>query len=154
MTMMMLQFTKTLTTQANERKAEREEARKLQDAAQKADRERQEALAQDRERQQRALEEERIQLERERLALERKTRRQALEDQRKRDKIRATAPMAKMSEKEDVETYLELFEKHERFLEIPKELWTAHLRPLLQRMFWWEHKPWTKQTSMHFVLTL
>ncbi len=39
--------------------------------------------------------------------------------------------MAKMSEKEDVETYLELFEKHELFLEIPKELWTAHLRPLL-----------------------
>ena len=125
MTMMMLQFTKTLTTQTNERE---EEARK---AAQKADIERQEALAQDRERQQRALEEERIQLERERLALERETRRQAQEDQRKRDKIRATAPMAKMSEKEDVETYLELFEKHERFLEIPKELWTAHLRPLL-----------------------
>lgn len=36
-----------------------------------------------------------------------------------------------MSEKEDVETYLDLFEKHEQFLEIPKEIWTAHLRPLL-----------------------
>ena len=131
MTTMMLQFTKTLTTQTNEREAEREEARKLQEAAQKADIERQEALAQDRERQQRALEEERIQLERERLALERETRRQAQEDQHKRDKIRATAPMAKMCEKEDVESYLELFEKHEQFLEIPKELWTAHLRPLL-----------------------
>ena len=35
-----------------------------------------------------------------------------------------------MSEKEDVETYLELFEKHEQFLEIPKNLWIAHLRPL------------------------
>ena len=55
MTTMMLQFTKTLTTQTNEREAEREEARKLQEAAQKADIERQEALAQDRERQQRAL---------------------------------------------------------------------------------------------------
>lgn len=39
--------------------------------------------------------------------------------------------MAKMGEKEDVETYLELFEKHEQFLEIPEDLWTAHLRPLL-----------------------
>lgn len=135
MAQMMLQFTQAITLQANSREAEREEARQLQEhnlaEAQRAEAARQEALALERERKQRELEEERIRLERERLALERETRRQAQEEQRKRDRIRATAPMAKMSEKEDIETYLEIFEKHEQFLEIPKELWTAHLRPLL-----------------------
>ena len=107
MTNMMLEFTKTITLQANNRDIEREEARQLKEhnqaEAQRAEMERQEALAQERERKQLGLEEERIQLERERLALERETRRQAIEEQRKRDKIRA-----KMTEKEDVYTYLDI----------------------------------------------
>lgn len=113
MTQMMLQFTQAITIQTNKRETDREEA-----------------LFRERERNQTALEE-KIKLERERLIFDRETRRQAQEEQRKRDKLQATAPMTKMSEKEDVETYLDLFEKHEQFLEIPKEIWTAHLRPLL-----------------------